>query len=94
LSSRLEGGANVLSEAITTSVPVLASQIPGSVGILGDKYPGYFPVGNTRALAQLLMKAETDSSFLANLKSWCEKLVPLFDPKVEKSVWKDLLAEL
>lgn len=30
LSSRLEGGANVLSEAVACSVPVLCSRIPGS----------------------------------------------------------------
>lgn len=33
LSSRIEGGANVLSEAIVASVPILASRIDGNVGI-------------------------------------------------------------
>jgi glycosyltransferase involved in cell wall biosynthesis len=48
LSSRIEGGANVLSEAIVASIPILASRIDGNVGILGADYPGYFDVGNTR----------------------------------------------
>ena len=49
LTSRLEGGANVVSEAIASGVPVLSSYIAGSVGILGADYPGYFPVGDTDA---------------------------------------------
>ena len=39
LSSRSEGGANVISEAIMASVPVIASRIAGTVGILGADYP-------------------------------------------------------
>jgi glycosyltransferase involved in cell wall biosynthesis len=94
LSSRLEGGANVLSEAIVSSVPVLASHIPGSIGILGADYPGYFCVGNTQELTQLLRKAEADPSFLASLKARCQELAPLFDPEREKNTWKNLLSEL
>src|SRR5207237_5061428 len=48
ISSRMEGGANVLSEAIVSSVPVLGSRIDGNVGILGADYPGLFGVGDTR----------------------------------------------
>src|SRR5262249_52040319 len=44
LSSRMEGGANVVSEALADGVPVLASHIPGTEGILGERYPGFFPV--------------------------------------------------
>ena len=36
LTSLLEGGANVISEALSDSIPIIASRIPGSVGILGD----------------------------------------------------------
>src|SRR5438876_10430411 len=64
LSSRLEGGANVLSEAIVASVPILASYIKGNVGILGAEYPGYFDVGDTRHLARLLTRAETSPDYL------------------------------
>ena len=49
LTSELEGGANVVSEALAASVPVLSSHIAGSVGLLGADYPGYFPVGDTAA---------------------------------------------
>src|SRR5262249_28320128 len=49
-SSVLEGGANTISEALAASVPVLSSQIPGSVAILADAYPPYFPLPHTQAL--------------------------------------------
>src|SRR5207237_6108890 len=42
ISSRMEGGANVLSEAVVLSIPVLASRIDGNIGILGTDYPGLF----------------------------------------------------
>src|SRR5262249_27885892 len=47
ISSRMEGGANVLGEAIVSGLPVLASRISGSIGILGEDYAGYFEVGDT-----------------------------------------------
>lgn len=94
ISSRIEGGANVISEAVVASVPVLASRVAGNVGILGTDYPGLFSVGNTRQLAQLLRRAECDAKFLAQLKSHTKKLAPLFDPANEKKAWADLLGEL
>ena len=94
LSSRMEGGANSLGEAIVAGVPVLASRIPGSIGILGEDYSGYFGVGETRQLARLLTRAETDSSFLSRLKQECESLMKLFDPKLETASWKKLLGEI
>jgi len=94
LSSKLEGGANVVSEAIAAGVPLLASCIPGSIGLLGDDYPGYFRVGDTEGLTRLLARAETDREFLAKLRSQCAKLVPLFDPARERAAWRQLLEEL
>lgn len=93
-SSRLEGGANTISEAIAAGVPVLSSHIPGSVGILGADYPGYFPVGDTQALAALLHRAETDAGFYAELKAWCRRLRPLVNPARERAAWRLLLGEL
>jgi putative glycosyltransferase (TIGR04348 family) len=94
LTSRLEGGANVISEAIAAGVPVLASDIPGSVGLLGTEYGGYFPVGDTRALADLLHRAESDTSFYNTLKAWCRRLRPLVRPARERQSWRRLLREL
>jgi glycosyltransferase involved in cell wall biosynthesis len=94
LSSRLEGGANILSEAIVTSVPVVASRIPGMVGILGNTYSGYFNVGDTRELTRLLIRAETKPDFLALLRSQGTRLVKLFEPARERKAWEDLLVEI
>ncbi len=94
LSSLKEGGANALGEAIVAGTPVLASRIPGTVGILGDGYPGYFEVGDTRGLARLMTRAETDEAFLGDLQQRCNRLVPLFDPAREASAWVELLGEL
>jgi len=93
-SSKMEGGANVVSEAIVAGVPVLASRIPGNVGLLGDDYPGYFEVGDTRGLAKLLWQAETDSAFLARLKASCRGQALNFLPQRERTALDELLAEL
>jgi putative glycosyltransferase (TIGR04348 family) len=94
LTSRLEGGANVVSEAIAAGVPVVSSHIAGSVGILGADYPGYFPVGDTKALAALLYRAETDSGFYNALTARCRQLRPLVRPAREREGWRRLLREL
>ena len=94
LSSRMEGGANVISEAAVAGLPVLAARIPGSVGLLGEKYPGYFPVGDTRALKKLLLKVEREPRFLAQLRSWMEALAPRFRAESEAACWAALLEEL
>ncbi|MDP4576935.1 MAG: glycosyltransferase, partial [Burkholderiaceae bacterium] len=49
--SRLEGGALVLAEAVAVGLPVVASRIPGHIGILGEDHPGWFPQGDAQALA-------------------------------------------
>jgi glycosyltransferase involved in cell wall biosynthesis len=94
LSSRLEGGANVISEAIVDGIPVLASRIPGSIGLLGDAYPGYFETGDTRGLAQLLQQFEGDATFRRRLQRAVARLAPRFTPACERAAWKSLLARL
>ena len=94
LCSTSEGGANVVSEAITCSVPVLSTRIDGSVGLLGDDYPGYFDVGDESGLAELLRRVETDAAFLGELRGRCDALAPLFTPDAERDAWRDLLLEL
>lgn len=93
LSSKMEGGANTISEALVDHVPVLASRIPGSVGLLGPRYSGYFSVGDTAELTRLLCRAETDVRFYAKLRAWCIQRAPLFRPRRERQAWKQLLAE-
>lgn len=93
LSSAMEGGANAISEALVRSVPVLASNIPGSIGVLGEHYPGYFPVADTLALKQLLEQVETNARFYNDLSSWCARRAPLVHPEREHQTWKQLLQE-
>jgi len=37
--------------------------------MLGEDYPGYFPVGDERRLARLMAMAESDPDFYADLLS-------------------------
>jgi putative glycosyltransferase (TIGR04348 family) len=69
ISSRMEGGANVVCEALRIGVPVLASRIPGNVGLLGSRYPGYFPLGGDKALSRLIARAVAEEDFYRRLKS-------------------------
>ena len=94
VTSKMEGGANVIMEALASGVPVISSRISGSVGILGENYPGYFPVGDTRRLRLLLSRAETDPDFYAQLRRSCERLAKLADPARERRAWAALLREL
>jgi putative glycosyltransferase (TIGR04348 family) len=93
ISSRMEGGANALGEAIVAGLPVLASRIDGSVGILGSNYPGYFEVGDTRGLARLMLRCETDAQFMKRLTDHCRSLIPLFDKSREEQAWRSLIEE-
>lgn len=93
LSSRSEGGANAIGEALVDGVPILASRIPGSIGLLGPDYPGYFAVGDTLALARLLYRAETDAAFYAQLGAACQARRHLFKAALEQAAWRKLLGE-
>lgn len=94
LSSRMEGGANVISEAIVDGTPVVASRIPGSAGMLGTDYPGFYESGDTRGLHELLLRAERDRPFYDDLRRRVRKLAPLFRPERECAAWSALLGEL
>jgi putative glycosyltransferase (TIGR04348 family) len=84
ISSRMEGGANVVCEALRVGVPVLASRISGNIGLLGVGYAGYFPLEDERALARLMMRAATDGRFYRRLKAQVRKLRGLVAPQAEK----------
>jgi putative glycosyltransferase (TIGR04348 family) len=94
LTSRLEGAANVVAEALAAGVPILSSRISGVIGTLGPRYPGYFPVGDTGALAALLRRAETDGAFYQELRDRCRHLAPLADPRWERETWRELLSDI
>jgi putative glycosyltransferase (TIGR04348 family) len=83
ISSRMEGGANVVCEALRIGVPVLASRISGNVGLLGSEYPGYFPLENDTALARLIARMAGDARFYARLKALVRSLRPMVAPQNE-----------
>ena len=85
LPSVMEGGANVIVEAVTSGVPVLASDISGNRGMLGAGYAGYFPVGDAAALAGLVERAATQPDFDRLLRAQCAARLPLFAPAREKA---------
>lgn len=93
-SSLREGGANAVGEAIAASVPVIASHIPGNIGLLGPEHPAYFPPRDTDALAQLLRRAEEDADFLRAIKGNGDARKHLFEPARELAAWDALLQGL
>jgi putative glycosyltransferase (TIGR04348 family) len=91
---KMEGSSNVLSEALASGVPVIASKISGLMGTLGKRFAGYFPVGDTKKLRRLLLRAETDREFYRLLKRQCQSLAHIVKPKQELAAWKNLILEI
>ncbi|HXG49901.1 MAG TPA: selenoneine biosynthesis selenosugar synthase SenB [candidate division Zixibacteria bacterium] len=94
ISSLMEGSSNVLSEALAASVPVVAARIPGLIGTLGSDYPGFFPPGDTSALAGVLRRLESERKFYLRLRRACARAARLVRPARELRAWKSLLNEL
>jgi len=94
LTSTLEGAGNAASEAITAGVPLLCTDVRGLVGMVGEGYPGLFGVGDARALARLLRRAETDPRFVRRLRRQVAERRPLLDPARERDAWRGLLQRL
>jgi len=94
LPSVMEGGANVISEAVMADLPVIASDIEGSVGLLGADYPGYYPMQNARALRERLLRAESDGGYYAELVAACAARRHLFTPQQEQTGWEKLLEDI
>ena len=100
-TSALEGGAHVIMEAVRSGTPVLASRVPGNVGMLGAGYAGYFQHGDAPALAALLdacregqQAKDPAARLLDTLRTQCALRAPLFDPVAEQAALFQLLHEL
>ena len=94
ITSKMEGSSNVLSEALASGVPVIATKISGLIGTLGNEFPGYFPVGDTTKLRNLLLRAETDRTFYRKLKQHCARAAKWVRPKRELDSWRRLLRDI
>ena len=92
--SRMEGGANVVIEAVRSRVPVLASRIDGNVGLLGRDYGGYFAVGDAPALAAAMQRFAAEPAHAAALAAQCALREPRFTPAAERRAVRQLLADM
>jgi glycosyltransferase involved in cell wall biosynthesis len=90
----MEGGAHVLMEAICSGVPVIASRISGNIGMLGEDYAGLFPVGDAKALADMLVRFRHDPKFEQLLKKQCGVRAPLFSPDCERKALHALVQRI
>ncbi|MCX7168946.1 MAG: selenoneine biosynthesis selenosugar synthase SenB [Proteobacteria bacterium] len=97
-TSRIEGGAHVIMEAVASGTPVLASAIAGNIGMLGEAYLGYFEWDDARALADLLLACRAGQSqatgLLARLAEQCDARAELFRPEAECRAVRQLVADL
>ena len=102
-TSAMEGGAHVIMEAVRSGTPVLASRVPGNVGMLGGDYGGYFEHGQPGQLAALLelcragQAARADAPaapLLERLRAQCALRAPLFTAQAERAALLELLHEL
>ena len=97
-TSRMEGGAHVVMEAVRSGTPVLASKIAGNVGMLGAEYAGYFEAGDAHGLAELLLRCRAEQTltdgFYSLLQAQCARRAPLFAPAVEKAALMKLVLDL
>jgi putative glycosyltransferase (TIGR04348 family) len=94
VSSLMEGGANVIAEAVTAGTPVLASRMSGNLGMLGRGYDGYFPVGDASRLAGLVQRCLEEPQFYRHLAARCRERRALFAPARERNALVSLLREL
>jgi putative glycosyltransferase (TIGR04348 family) len=92
--SLMEGGANVVIEALRSRVPVLASRIDGNLGLLGEDYAGCFEPGDTRSLVALMQAVLHDSALRRRLQAQCAAREPLFAPEAEAGAVRQLLGDL
>jgi putative glycosyltransferase (TIGR04348 family) len=93
-ASKMEGGAHVIMEAVCSGTPVVASDIPGNVGMLGEDYAGYFPVGDAQALAKLLKRCKDEPALIDQLKRQCALRAPLFTPQAELNALLQVIQSL
>jgi putative glycosyltransferase (TIGR04348 family) len=92
--SIMEGGANVIVEAITAGTPVIASRMSGNIGMLGANHPGYFEPGDAEGLAALLRRAAEEPAYLRALAKACNSRKALFHPSAEARAVRKLAAHL
>lgn len=93
-TSLLEGGANVVTEAIALGIGVAGTEIGGNRGMLGPDHRGLVPVGDFEALARLLHKLETDENEMSSLVAVSLERQWMTKPENERRQWQAVLDKL
>jgi putative glycosyltransferase (TIGR04348 family) len=83
--SAMEGGAHVVMEAVRSGTAVIASRIPGNLGMLGEDYGGYFEPGDAQGLARLLQRLRDEPDMLSALQAQGQARAALFSPEKERA---------
>ena len=89
----LEGGANVIVEAVTGGTPVIASRISGNVGMLGAGYPGISRPGCIRS-RRLPRTGADDPRYRRAPRRGRRERKPLFAPAAESRALRSLVEPL
>ena len=98
-TSRSEGGAIVISEAIRSGTPVLATRIPGNAGLLGEGYAGLVEPDDDAALAERLLQCRSEQArgqngWLQHWQAQCNARAALFEPVTERAALLDWVQAL
>ncbi len=93
-TSRMEGGAHVVMEAVCSGTPVLATRISGNLGMLGADYAGYFEPGDAEGLAGLIEQCRDQPAILRDLGAQCTARAPIFKPEREQATLLALMNDL
>ncbi len=84
-ASVMEGGAQVVIEAVQSDTAVLVSRIGGHIGLLGEAYPGFFDTGDDAMLATLIERCRDEPAFLQALLDHGAERAALFSPDLERA---------
>lgn len=93
-TSRSEGSSGAVGEALMLDVPLLASDIAGNRGLLGESHPGLFPVGDASALAARLQEAHAEERYREDLRLAGRTRLSRIQPELEQTAWSALLQEV
>lgn len=93
LTSIYEGFGLVLLEAIQARLPVIASNSPAAVEVLGKEHPGLFPIGDAESLARILRGLQNRDVLLRFIEFSDKRLIE-FDPRLMVKSIQDLYETL
>jgi hypothetical protein len=62
--------------------------------MLGADYAGYFPMGDSKALARMIDQTVADPALYVLLKAQCNARAPLFSPEREQAAVLQLVDNL